>query len=161
MEKGKVRELSLMYAALLALVALPAIPAGAAGDPDAVLGIWETAGDDRGHIEIYREDGKVHGRVIRLLEPNFPADDETHPGQPKVDRENPDPAQRNQSIIGLTIAKGFHFDDERWEGGTIYDPRNGDTYKCWMRLRDDGRLEVHGYIGFSWLGRSDVWARIP
>jgi hypothetical protein len=51
LEEGKVRDISLMYAALLALVALLAIPAGAAGDPDAVLGIWETAGDDRAHIE--------------------------------------------------------------------------------------------------------------
>jgi uncharacterized protein (DUF2147 family) len=46
-----------------------------------------------------------------------------------------------------------------WKGGTIYDPDNGKLYKCKMTLTEPKRLEVRGYIGFSFIGRTVVWTR--
>ena len=48
-----------------------------------------------------------------------------------------------------------------WTGGFIYDPEKGETYKSNMHLQPDGTLVVRGYIGISWLGRSQVWTRPP
>ncbi len=46
-----------------------------------------------------------------------------------------------------------------WEGGKIYDPESGKTYKCKLTLIDPNRLEVRGFIGFSLLGRTEVWTK--
>ena len=95
-----------------------------------------------------------------LKEPLYPADDGGGmAGKPKVDRENPDPARRADPILGLRIVKGFAFADGEWQGGTIYDPNNGKTYKCRMWF-DGETLKVRGFIGFSLLGRSTRWTRV-
>ena len=44
--------------------------------------------------------------------------------------------------------------------GTIYDPRDGKTYKCRMTLKKDGTLEVRGYLGLALFGKTVVWTRI-
>jgi uncharacterized protein (DUF2147 family) len=131
-------------------------------DSDAVLGVWLTAGDDKAEVTLFLEGDELRGRITTLRAPLFPDDDETHPGQPKVDRENPDPDLRSQPVEGMEIVWGFNWDagDQRWESGRIYDPENGKTYKCWIQLRDDGTLKVRGYIGFSLLGRTEIWTRV-
>lgn len=147
------------------IIAALVVGSGAAGSEeraDAILGTWLTAGDDQALIRLYRDqpEGTIQGRIVELLEPRFPADDPTHPGEIKVDRENPDPELRGRAVEGLVIAEGFRFDGEgRWEDGSIYDPESGKTYSCRMWLTDDGRLKVRGYIGFSLLGRTEVWTR--
>ena len=73
-------------------------------DPDAVLGLWETAHDDSSwsHVEIYMKDDKYCGKIVWLSLPNYPADDpEGMAGQPKVDRKNPDETLRDHPILGL------------------------------------------------------------
>ena len=146
---------------LLLMILVGSIPAAAA-DADAVLGVWRTAGDDPAEITLVRDGDQLHGSITRLREPRFPADDETHPGQIKVDRENPDPALRTRQVEGMEIVWGFSWDprDERWEGGTIYDPESGNTYRCYIVMRDDGTLKVRGYIGFALLGRTEVWTHV-
>uniref|UniRef100_UPI002FD923CC DUF2147 domain-containing protein n=1 Tax=Novosphingobium sp. TaxID=1874826 RepID=UPI002FD923CC len=58
------------------------------------------------------------------------------------------------------IMWGVKKDGDVWDGGQILDPKNGKTYKVKLKLVDDGKkLDVHGYIGFSLLGRSQVWER--
>ena len=52
---------------------------------------------------------------------------------------------------------GFRYDDGVWRGGRIYDPESGKTYKAIIRLGDDGRLKLRGYIGISLIGRNTVW----
>ena len=82
-------------------------------------------------------------------------------GKPKVDDENPDPALQDRPIIGLVILKDFEFDgEEEWEDGTIYDPKNGKTYSCYMHIDEEGVLKIRGFIGFSWIGRSSYWTRV-
>ncbi len=81
-------------------------------------------------------------------------------GQPQVDRNNPDPDLRTRPALGLQLLEGFGYSGGNvWKGGTIYDPGNGKLYKCKMTLTDPKRLEVRGFIGISWLGRTEVWTR--
>ena len=121
-----------------------------------------TAGDDQAEVTLVRDGDVLRGRITRLLEPLFPDDDETHAGQSKVDRENPDEALRTRPVDGMEIVWGFHWDarDERWESGSIYDPKNGKTYRCYIELREDGTLKVRGYIGFTLIGRTEIWTRV-
>ena len=80
---------------------------------------------------------------------------------PYRDIENPDKSLRDRTLAGLPFLKGFEFDgDDKWEDGKIYDPENGKTYSCYMKLKDESTLEVRGFIGFSWIGRTEVWTRI-
>jgi uncharacterized protein (DUF2147 family) len=130
-------------------------------EADRILGLWYTAKDDA-QVRIEAAPGGYTGTIVWLKEPQFPADDpQGMAGRDKVDRENPDASQRQRPIIGLRIMQGFRFDGTEWVDGRIYDPENGKTYKCRMWFGPDGRLHVRGFIGFSLLGRTTEWRRVP
>ena len=119
---------------------------------DDVLGLWLTD-DGKARIEIYKEQGKYNGKIVWLREPSNPD------GTPKLDKENPDKELQKKPIIGLNLVKGFNYDDGVWEDGEIYDPENGKTYACRMKLKGD-KLDVRGYIGVSMFGRTVVWTKV-
>jgi uncharacterized protein (DUF2147 family) len=136
-----------------------------AGDGDAILGVWATDPDGNGgqaHIEIYAVGDHYSGKIVWLEEPLYTAEDEDgEEGEPKIDRNNPDPDLQSRPIMGLELMQGFKFDGKgTWKKGTIYDPDNGKTYKCKVRIGGDGELNVRGYIGVSMLGRTSVWTRV-
>ena len=116
---------------------------------DNILGGWIN-GDKDAKVEIYKKDGKYYGKITWLRNPN--EDD----GTPKVDDENPDETKRATPIMGLVILKNFTFEEGMWKGGTIYDPKNGKTYKCEMWL-DEKELKIRGYVGP--LFRTETWTR--
>lgn len=105
-------------------------------------------------IHIYKgRDNKFYGKVAWLKKP-------TVDGKPKVDAHNPDPCKRNAPILGLLILKGFaKSDDNTYEDGTIYDPKNGKTYSCKMTL-NGSVLDVRGYVGISLIGRTTTWVKV-
>ena len=46
------------------------------------------------------------------------------------------------------------------KGGEILDPETGKVYRVKMKIEDEGKkLMVRGFIGFSLLGRTQVWFR--
>ena len=136
--------------ALLAPAVL-ALLAGAAR-AETPLGVWD-AGES--HIEIYHCGELLCGRIVALDEP---LDED---GKTKIDDNNPDPALRTRPIMGMDLIAGFsRKSDRRWVKGTIYDPRDGKTYKCAMTLKKDGTLEVRGYVGLALFGKTVVWTRI-
>ncbi len=149
--------LTLGLALAFCLVVASAYGAG----PDAVIGKWLN-GKQTAHVEIYKAEGKYFGKIVWLKEPYYPADDKKGMGgSQKVDRENPNPARRNQPVLGLVILRDFVFvKDSLWEDGMIYDPENGKDYKCKMTLESPDILNVRGFIGISLLGRTDTWTRV-
>lgn len=155
---------SLPILVLTMITALSAVPQEPA---DVILGQWYTE-DDESIVRVVKRDGKYFGAIIWLDEPRYDNDDK-EAGVIKHDRENPDPSLRDKPLIGLQVLKNFTYDsgDEAWTGGTIYDPANGRTYKCVVRLQDDPeapatpKLHVRGYIGIPALGRTTIWRRVP
>lgn len=121
---------------------------------DDILGVWLNEDQDA-HVEIYKENGKYFGKIIWL---KFPIDEET--GKPKVDDENPDESLQDKPVLGLVILKDFEFDEDEWDSGSIYDPKNGKTYDCYMVLNDPENLKIRGYIGISLIGRTTYWTRV-
>lgn len=132
-----------------------------AQNPDAIVGKWLN-GEGTAHVDIYKEGGKYFGKIVWLKIPVYPADDEKGmAGKTKVDRENPDPARRNDPTLGLRMLRDFTFTrDGLWENGHIYDPKNGKDYRCKMTLTSPDELRVRGFIGISLIGRTDVWTRV-
>jgi uncharacterized protein (DUF2147 family) len=79
---------------------------------------------------------------------------------PRTDKENPDAKLKSVPLIGLINMKNFTFDGkDEWSGGTIYDPKNGKTYKCYIRFEGPNKLKIRGYIGISLLGRNTYWTK--
>lgn len=146
------------------VLALP-ISALASEDGDVILGVWATEPDPvdgNAHIELYKEGDGYSGKVVWLEQPQYPADEgDGLAGKDKVDRENPDPDLRSRPIMGLNLLEGFEYvGKKQWKNGTIYDPDNGKTYKCKMKLTKDGVLKIRGFIGVSLIGRTTEWTRV-
>ncbi len=141
-------------------VVLAAAPAFAA-NADAVVGKWWNQ-ERTSQIEIFKHQGKYVGKIVWLKEPLYPADDSKGMGgQPKIDRENPDPTKRTQPLLGLIMVWGFiPAGDNVWEKGFIYDPRDGKTYKCKMTLKSADVLDVRGFVGVSLFGKTNTWTRV-
>lgn len=153
----------LLLVVTAACTALPGIVTASEADPgDTIIGIWAT---DRAeaHIEISRsEEGLYSATIIWLEEPFYPADDEGGmAGEPKVDRNNPDPELRDRPIEGLRIMHGLKYAGRgRWTGGEIYDPETGNTYSSKIWLTKGGTLKVRGYMGISLFGRTTEWTPV-
>lgn len=125
---------------------------------DEIIGIWLSQEKDA-KIEIYKSGNTYAGKIIWLKEPN---DHET--GKPQIDKKNPDIKLRTRPIMGMNLVYGFSFNkkDKEWSGGIIYDGRSGQTYKCYLELKETTVLKIRGYIGASWmgLGKTVLWSRI-
>ena len=128
---------------------------------EAIVGKWWNEEKDA-QIEIYPCEGKLCGKIIWLKEPNYPDNDpKGRGGKPKIDRENPDASQRERTLLGMNLVWGFTPSGENlWEGGFIYNPRDGKTYKCKLTLENPERLKVRGFIGLSLIGKTNIWTRV-
>ena len=104
-----------------------------------------------GIIEVYKkEDGKFYGKLVAT---------KTNPETKGLDIHNPDEKLRGRKVRGLEILKDFTQDSEtKFTDGTIYDPKSGKTYSCKMTL-DGDKLNIRGYVGITWFGRTSVWSR--
>lgn len=122
---------------------------------DRLLGVWEPS-NGRARVKIEKIGTKYYGKIVWLIEPNDP---ET--GAPKTDKNNPDPSLKNAPLKGYRMLKDFVYQgNDTWTEGTIYDPLNGSTYSCTIKMKDANTLDIRGYIGVQALGRTDVWKRL-
>ena len=72
---------------------------------------------------------------------------------------------RRVPLKGYRILKDFVYnaenkDEKEWNKGTIYDPENGSTYSCVIKMKTDNSLDIRGYIGIKALGRTDTWKKV-
>ena len=126
-----------------------------AQNADDIVGIWWN-GEKTSKIQVEKKDGKYIGTVVYIIPEKYVN------GQPPKDENNPDPALRNRSKLGLCILQGFVYNakDKNWENGRIYDPNNGKTYDCYAWFENKDLLKLKGFImGMRWLGRSSEWYR--
>ena len=94
------------------------------------------------------------GKIEKLLDPT---------AKPDAVCEECTDDRKGKPILGLEIIRGAkrNADGDRWEGGSIVDPKNGKVYKLRLEPVDGGKkLEVRGFIGFSLFGRTQTWIRV-
>jgi uncharacterized protein (DUF2147 family) len=121
---------------------------------DEIVGVWQN-GSGKGHIQIYKENGRYYGKIIWLKNPL------NEYGRPRLDKKNQNEQLRNKPLIGSVMLRDFVFDEEdQWSGGRIYNPEDGKEYRAHLKLKDPRTLSVRGYIGFSWIGKTDMWLKV-
>lgn len=138
----------------LALFAVAGVQAQ--NNADRIVGIYKAVEEGKeSQVEFTRKpDGTYQGQIIWLKTPNNPD------GTPKLDVKNPDKAKRSVRADQVVVVEGIRYDaeDNVWDGGRVYDPTKGKTYKVEVSFKDPQTLRVKGsLLGIS---RSVYWTKI-
>ena len=115
-----------------------------AGYSQEILGKWYTESGDA-QVEIYKAGDKLNGKIVWLEK-----------GPDTKDKHNTDAKLQGRKLMGVNILSGLSKKNEKWEGGSIYNPKNGKNYKCSIWL-DGDQLKVRGYIGMFY--ETQTWKR--
>ncbi|MFD2824086.1 DUF2147 domain-containing protein [Lacinutrix iliipiscaria] len=119
-----------------------------------VFGKWKTIDDETGEaksvVEIYKKDGKVFGKILKLLRPQ----------DQEALCDKCTGVNYNKSVVGLEIIKELKKSNRYYKDGSILDPENGKDYNCkiWIDEENPNILNVRGYIAFFY--RTQYWKRI-
>ena len=131
---------------------MPLAATFAQGKPN-VTGKWKLD-DGSAIVEVYQQGNVYNGKIVWLAEPTE-AD-----GTPAKDINNPDKSLRSRQLIGLNMLSGLKKSGNEYKEGKIYDPGNGKTYNCSMKLEGDV-LKVRGSLDKrGLLGRTMDWFRV-
>ena len=118
-----------------------------------IIGKWKLE-DGSAIVEVYRQGNVFNGRIVWLETP-INAD-----GTPVLDTNNPDKSLQSRQLINLNMLSGLKAEGKEYNGGTIYDPGNGKTYNCSMKV-ENGVLKVRGSLDKrGLLGRTMDWFRV-
>ena len=138
---GKVKTNNSMKAILLSMALLLMSANGFAQE---FIGKWLTESGDA-QVEIYQAGDQLNGKIVWLEK-----------GPETKDIHNSDAKLRERKLMGVNILSGLTKKKDKWEGGKIYNPKNGKNYKCsiWLEGKD---LKVRGYIGVFY--ETQTWKR--
>lgn len=115
-------------------------------------GTWVTVNDDdqpESHISIYTENGKLYGKIIKIL----------NPARVNAKCDKCEGERKGKPVLNMVVMEGLVKNGNKWEGD-IVDPKNGKVYSCFIELENQDRLKVRGFVGFSLLGRTEYWRRL-
>ncbi len=116
-----------------------------------VLGKWKTVdknGVEKCIVEVYQKNNRIYGKIVEIL-----VQEEKNALCVKCEG-----SERNKPVLGLVLIKGMEKDGEYYRNGTIFDPENGEKFKCRITLEDKNTLQVRGYLSF--LFTTQYWERV-
>src|SRR5437660_1467116 len=121
--------------ALAALIGMGSSSVALADDP---FGRWQMEGG-KVTVQVSNCGGSLCGRIVALKKPL-----DKH-GNPKVDKDNPDPSLRMRPVIGLSLFRDMkRTADNQWQG-VIYVPDDGRTYNAIVYISGDV-MKVKGCV---------------
>lgn len=117
------------------------------------VGTWQTIDDHWNKVKSIVEIKNVNGELKGFIRKIFLLPHEgTNPVCTECDGE-----LKNTKVVGMKIIWDFKKEGDKWVGGKILDPGNGNTYASSIWLIDSDTLKVRGYLGPFY--RSQVWKR--
>lgn len=123
------------------------------GQAQSPIGIWKNIDDEDGkeksHIEIYEKNGKLYGKVIKLLSSATITYCKACNGE-----------RKDKNLVGMDILWDMTKSGNSWDKGEIIDPKSGKIYSCKIELDGKDKLKVRGYLGFSLIGRTQTWYKV-
>lgn len=109
------------------------------------IGKWRVA-DGTAHIQISRCGPAICGKIAWTADTG-------------VDENNPDPRQRNRSLLGLPILKLEPNGANLWTG-TIYNAKDGQNYAASLAMRSESVLLLEGCVTGTLICGEESWTRI-
>ncbi len=119
-----------------------------------VLGMWKTVDDrdgvEKSYVEVYESDGKVYGKVTKLLK---------EPADKVCDKCKGE--RKNKPLMGMVVIEGLSKIKDSYGNGRIYDPVSGNDYGCsiWLEKDKPNELRVRGKH-WSGIYRTQTWYRV-
>lgn len=119
----------------------------------AQTGTWKTIDDNTGeaksHVQLVEKDGKLTGKVVKLLKSAPDRLCDKCPGE-----------RKNQPVLNMIILENMQRKEGYWQSGRILDPEKGKWYTCsmWLKDGDPNVLVVRGYLGPFY--RTQYWYRV-
>ena len=111
-----------------------------------ILGEWWTEKKDGRIRFVKHEDGTYRGIV-------------TWGAEPRKDRFNKDPKLRDRPLVGMVLMWNLVYRDGKYEGGYVYNPEDGRTYRVTASLTGSSSLKLRGYLGIPLLGQTQTFTR--
>lgn len=115
------------------------------------VGTWVTIDDETGkeksHVEVFEKDGKLFGKIVRLLLKPQNSVCEVCDGD-----------RKNKSLVGMIIISNMKKKGNKWEGGKIYKADAGKEYNGFLKMSGPDKLIVTGKVLF--ITKSQIWKRI-
>ena len=134
-------------------IAMAVMLVSLAANAQDVVGKWKLS-DGTAIVEVYKQGDVFNGKIVWLQKPT------EEDGSPAKDDKNPDAKLRTRQLIGLNMLSNLKKNGTEYSGGSIYDPGNGKTYNCSMKVEGDV-LKVRGSLDKKGLlGRTMDWFRV-
>jgi len=81
-------------------------------------------------------------------------------GPPGIDENNPDPAKRTRSMMGVPILINMQPGQNQWDG-EVYNAENGQTYTSNIALVSADQLRIEGCVLGGLICGGETWTRSP
>jgi uncharacterized protein (DUF2147 family) len=138
------------FAAFGVVAAVVAGGSAFAAGPETAIGKWRTP-SKHGVVEISRCGASLCGKLIDS--------DHLRTNPDLRDVNNKEAAKRGRKLKDLQILGGFTSGKDGWNGGTIYNPEDGGTYKATITTAGNDTLKLKGCIVWP-LCKTQTWTRL-
>jgi uncharacterized protein (DUF2147 family) len=130
---------SIAVATLIGLIVSPALAA------ESPIGEW-TVEDGTARIRILRCDDNLWGVISWTKD------------TPGKDENNPDPAKRERSVMGIPILIDMKPSGKKWTG-TVYNADDGRSYTSNINLKSKDVLRIEGCVMGGYICSGEDWTR--
>ena len=128
-------------------------------DVNSAVGYWAAVDDKTNKtssiIKVWQDpkNQKYYGKIYRIFDENgHRASDHCQSCQGKT---------HGKPMLGLVIIQDMTYQNGRFVGGYVLDPRDGSKYHARMQVTNNGQLlSLRGYVGMPLLGRTAEWHRV-
>jgi uncharacterized protein (DUF2147 family) len=118
-----------------------------------IIGTWKAVdngtNDVRVHVQIFEFEGKLYGKVVKLIK--NPSDQKCTicPGE-----------LRNKPLMGMMVLEKLQLQNGFYQNGKLLDTQSGRWYSCqmWLKEEDPDILVVRGFLGFIY--KTQHWYRV-